>query len=87
MLNTYIVQLPCWYYSSSYNAGMKLANVPFSEADLTSHVLWVCPHQWQDQYNLQEKSMTPMDMHSLQASLEAIECICTPEKAHAPSRK
>jgi hypothetical protein len=26
-----------------------------------------------------------MDMHPLQASLEAIECICTPEKAHAQS--
>jgi hypothetical protein len=31
--------------------------------------------------------MTPMDMHSLQASLEAIERVCTPEKAHAPSGK
>jgi hypothetical protein len=31
--------------------------------------------------------MTPMDMCSLQALLEAIECICTPEKAHAPSSK
>jgi hypothetical protein len=28
-----------------------------------------------------------MDMHSLQAALEAIEHICTPEKAHAPSGK
>jgi hypothetical protein len=48
----------------------------------------MCPHQWQDQYNLQEKEMTPMDMRSLQASLEAIERLCTPEKAHAqPSEK
>jgi hypothetical protein len=45
----------------------------------------MCPHQLQDQYNLQEKGMMPMDMHSLQASLKAIECVCTPEKAHAPS--
>jgi hypothetical protein len=64
---------------------MTPANVPFSEADLASHVLWMCPHQWQDQYSLQEKGMTPMDMHSLQASLKAIERVCTPEKAHAPS--
>ncbi len=28
-----------------------------------------------------------MDMCSLQASLEAIECTCTPEKSHAPSGK
>jgi hypothetical protein len=66
---------------------MMLANVPFSKADLTSHVLQMCPHQWQDQYNLQEKSATPMDMHALQASLKAIERVCTPEKAHAPSGK
>ncbi len=45
----------------------------------------MCPYQWQDQYNLQKKSMTPMDMRSLQASLEAIECMCTPKKAHAQS--
>jgi hypothetical protein len=66
---------------------MMPANVPFSEADLASHVLQMCPHQWQDQYNLQEKGITPMDMHSLQASIEAIEHVCTHEKAHAPSGK
>jgi hypothetical protein len=64
---------------------MRPANVPFTEADLASHVLQMYPHQWQDQYNLQEKGMTPMDMHSLQASLDAIERVCTPEKAHAQS--
>jgi hypothetical protein len=66
---------------------MMPANVPFSEADLASHVLRMCPHQWQDQYNLQEKGMTPMDMRSLQASLKAIEHICTPEKTHVQSGK
>jgi hypothetical protein len=65
---------------------MMPANVLFTEADLASHVLRMCPHQWQDQYNLQEKGMTPMNMHSLQASLKAIECMCTPEKAHAQSQ-
>ncbi len=86
-LNAYVAQLPCWYYSPSYNPGMTPANVPFSEADLASHILWMCPHQWQDQYNLQEKGMTPMDMHSLQASLKAIKHVCTHDKAHAPSGK
>ncbi len=86
-LNAYVAQLPCWYYSPSYNASMMPANVPFSKADLASHVLWMCPHQWQDQYNLQEKGMTPIYMHSLQASLKAIEHVCTHEKAHAPSGK
>ncbi len=47
-LNTYVAQLPCWYYSPSYNVGMTPANAPFSEADLASHILRVCPHQWQD---------------------------------------
>ncbi len=45
-LNPYVVQLPCWYYSPSFNAGMMPANVPLSEADLASHVLRMCPHQW-----------------------------------------
>jgi hypothetical protein len=71
-LSAYVTQLPCWYYSLSYNAGMMPANVPFSEADLASQVLWMCPHQCQDQVNLQEKGMTPMDMCSLQASLNSL---------------
>ncbi len=86
-LNAYIAQLSCWYYSLSYVAGMTPANVLFSKADLASHLLRMCPHQLQDQYNLQEKGMTPIDMHSLQASLRDIECVCTPEKAHALSSK
>ncbi len=86
-LNAKVAQLPCWYYSPSYNAGMMLANIPFSKADLASHVLRMCLHQWQDQYNLQEKGMTPMDMRSLQTSLKAIERIWTPEKSNAPSGK
>ncbi len=84
-LNAYVAQLPCWYYSPSYNPGMTLANVPFSKADLASHVLWMCPHQWQDQYNLQKKGMTPVDMRLLQTPLKAIKHMCTQEKAHAQS--
>jgi hypothetical protein len=79
-LNAYVMQLPCWYYSPSYNADMTPVNILFTEADLASHVLQMCPHQWQDQYNLQEKGMTPMYMRSLQASLKAIERVCTPKK-------
>jgi hypothetical protein len=44
-LNASVAQLPCWYYSPSYNAGMTLANVPFTEADLENHVLRMCLHQ------------------------------------------
>jgi hypothetical protein len=84
-LNTYVARLPCWHYSPSYVTSMTLANVPFTKADLASHVLQMCPHQWQDHYNLQEKGMTPMDMHTLQASLKAIEHVCTHEKAPVPS--
>jgi hypothetical protein len=60
-------------------------NVSFTEADLASHILRMCPHQWQDQYNLQEKGMTLMGMHTLLASLEAIERVFTHEKAPATS--
>jgi hypothetical protein len=84
-LNAYVTQLPCWYYSLSYNASMMPANVPFTKADLASHVLRMFPHQWQDQYNLQEKGMTPMDMHSRQVSLKVIKHVCTHQKTHLPS--
>ncbi len=47
-LNANVMQLPCWYYSPSYNAGMMLTNVLFTEAELASHALWMCPHHWQD---------------------------------------
>jgi hypothetical protein len=73
--------------SPNYVTSMTLANVPSTKADLVSPVLRMCPHQWQDQYNLQEKGMTPMDMRSLQAFLEAIGRLCTPKKAHAQSGK
>jgi hypothetical protein len=59
---------------------MTPVNVPFSKADLVSHILWMCLHAWQDQYNLQEKGMTPMAMPLLWASLKAIERVCTQEK-------
>ncbi len=58
-----------------------------SDQSLKTTMGKMCPHQWQDQYNLQEKGITPMDMHSLQASLKAIERMCTSKKAHVQSGK
>jgi hypothetical protein len=80
-LNAYIAQMPYFYYSPNANASTKPKNVPFIEAELGSHVLCMCPIQWQNQYNMNKKVMTPMDMCLLLISLEAIECICTYEKS------
>jgi hypothetical protein len=44
-LNAYVAQLPCWYQSPSYITSMVPANISFTEADLASHVLWMCLHQ------------------------------------------
>jgi hypothetical protein len=62
---------------------MTLANVPFTEADQASHVLRMCPHAWQDQYNLHKKGMNLMDMCLLLMPLKAIEHVSTQEKANA----
>jgi hypothetical protein len=40
-LNTDIAQMPCFYYSPNANASTKPKNVPFTEAELGSHVLFV----------------------------------------------
>jgi hypothetical protein len=72
--------MPCFYYSSNANASTKPKNIPFTEAELGAHVLLMCPLPWQDQYNMNEKGMMPMDMRLLLTSLEAIECVCTYEK-------
>ncbi len=64
-LNSYILQLPSWYYSPSMKLNTIPMNVPFAEADLVSHVLQMCLYKWQDQYNLHEKGGTPVDMRSL----------------------
>jgi hypothetical protein len=84
-LNAYIAQMPCFYYSPHTNASNKPENVPFMEAELRSHVLHMCPLQWQDQYNMNKKGMTPMDLHSLLISLEAIKCICAYKKGKSES--
>jgi hypothetical protein len=75
-LNSYISQLPCWYCSPSVKANTIPMNVPFAEADLSSHVLRMCPYMWQDQDNLHEKRRTPMDMRLILLSLKAIQRVC-----------
>jgi hypothetical protein len=80
-LNTYIAQIPCFYYSPSINVNTKPEDVPFTEEELGALVLRMCPIQWQDQYNLNKKGMTPMDLRLLLTLLEAIERVCTHEKA------
>jgi hypothetical protein len=47
----------------------------------------MCPIQWQDQYNMNEKGMMPMDMNLLLTLLEAIKRICTNEKRKLDSYK
>ncbi len=75
-LNSYILQLPCWYYSPSVKANTIPMNVPFAEADLLSHIFRICPYAWQDQFNLHKKGGTLVDMRSLLLSLEAIKRVC-----------
>ncbi len=62
--------------------------VPFAKADLASHILQMCPHTCQDQFNLHKKGMTPVDILSLMSlELEAIEHVCTQEKSNSQSNK
>jgi hypothetical protein len=70
----------CFYYSPNANASTKPKNIPFMEAELGACVLHMCPLQWQDQYNMNEKGMMPMDMRLILTLLEAIERVCTYEK-------
>jgi hypothetical protein len=79
-LSAYIAQMPCFFYSPNITTSTKPENVPFTEAELGAHVLHMCPIQWQDQYNLNEIGMTPIDMRLLLTSLEAVERMCTYEK-------
>ncbi len=55
------------------------------EAELGAHVLCMCPLHWQDQYTMNEKGMTPMDMHLLLTLLEVIKCVCTYKKGKSES--
>jgi hypothetical protein len=87
-LNAYIAQMPCFYYSPNTNASTKPKNLPFTEAELGSHVLRMCPIQWQDQYNMNKKGMTLKEMRLLLTLLEAIKRVCTYKKGKLePSEK
>jgi hypothetical protein len=77
--------MPYFYYSPHANASTKPKNIPFTEAELGSHVLHMCPLQWQDQYNMSKKGMMPMDMRLLLTLLEAIKRICTYKKGKLES--
>jgi hypothetical protein len=77
--------MPCFYYSPNANASTKPKNTPFTEAELGSHVLRMCPIQWQDHYNMNKKGMMPMDMCFLLTLLEAIKRICTYKKGKLES--
>jgi hypothetical protein len=86
-LNAYIAQMPCFFYSPNANTSTKPENVPFMEAEWGAYVLRMCPIQWQDQYNLNEKGMTLIDMRLLLISFEAIEHVCTYKKGKSESSK
>jgi hypothetical protein len=86
-LNSYIAQLLCLFYSPNAKPSTIPMVVPFAETDLASHILWVCPLMWQDQFNLHKKGMTPIDIRLLLMSLKAIERVCTQEKSNAQSNK
>jgi hypothetical protein len=79
--------MPCFYYSPHINASTKPKNVPFMEAELGAHVLHMSSLQWQDQYNMNEKGMTLMNMRLLLTLLEGIKCVCTYEKGKLESSK
>jgi hypothetical protein len=56
--------MPCFYYSLNANASTKPKNVPFTEAELGSHVLCMCPIQGQDRHNNLNKKgiVVPMEI-------------------------
>jgi hypothetical protein len=86
-LNSYISQLPCWYFSPSAKMTMIPMNMSFAKADLAIHVLRMCSQMWQDQFNLHKNGMTPVDISSLLLSLKVIECMCTQERSNEQSNK
>jgi hypothetical protein len=70
-LSSYLETLPCLYYSPSANQATKQV-LPLDDADLTTHLLRMCPAKWQTQYNLTEKT-TPVNTRALLLILEKIE--------------
>jgi hypothetical protein len=70
-LNSYLETLPCLYYSPSANQATKQV-LPLDDANLTMHLLRMCPAKWQTQYDLMEKT-TPVNTTALLLILEKIE--------------
>ncbi len=70
-LNSYLKTLPCLYYSPNVNQATKEV-LPLDDADLTTHLLRMCPARWQTQYNL-TKNTTPVSTRALLLVLENIE--------------
>lgn len=69
----YLETLPCLCNSLKANNSTKLA-VPLDNANLVTHLLWMCPARWQRQYGLMEKS-TPVSTRALVLVLKKIECM------------
>jgi hypothetical protein len=86
-LNSYIAQLPCWFYSPSAKPSSIPMNVLLAKAVLASHILWMCPLMWQDQFNLHKKGMAPVNIPLFLMSLEAIEHACAREKSNTKLNK
>ena len=70
-LNSYLETLPYLYYSPSANQATKQV-LPLDDADLTMHLLHMCPDKWQTPYDLTEKT-TPVNTRALLLILEKIE--------------
>eukprot|EP00804_Cyclotella_cryptica_P003365 CCRYP_012861-RA/>CCRYP_012861-RA protein AED:0.23 eAED:0.75 QI:0/0/0/1/1/1/2/0/279 len=70
-LNNYVEDLPCLYYSPSAST-MTQQVYSFTDAELSCHILRMCPLKWQDQYHLLEKCY-PEGVKPLLLILERIE--------------
>eukprot|EP00804_Cyclotella_cryptica_P003935 CCRYP_016107-RA/>CCRYP_016107-RA protein AED:0.23 eAED:0.69 QI:0/0/0/0.66/1/1/3/0/407 len=57
-LNSYLETLSCLYYSLKANHATKKV-LPLDDADLTTHLLCMCPAKCQTQYNLTENTTPP----------------------------
>jgi hypothetical protein len=83
-LNDYLKLLPCL---SQSNRGTKTNKKvgPIDDADLTGHILHMCPGTWQAQYKL-KADMVPQCIHDLLDDLKKIEK-AFPVEQEQPSKK
>jgi hypothetical protein len=70
-LNSYLETLPCLYYSPKANQATKQV-LPWDDANLTTHLWFMCLAKWQTQYNLMENT-TPVSTRALLLILKNIE--------------